>query len=364
MRPTGIIGFFVFCTVLLTSLHAIQYDKEFLVQRLKNMHNNASTSVLLHVHIPKVGGTALSIALSTECNCVGNKESMLMKKLCSDCPTVTGHHGFTKKYSYSRLTGWTFGLHVPYGKMVARTTKHRYIQNGLYPVFIILLREPFDRFISEATHLVKKNECFRDWSSKMNCMYSSHLSYRKHKPIEAFVADYAKLNLTYLIQNRETKMIGGKSDDFNMGFRFRSAVGSRWIPDDTPASIAAVGEEAINVITKSSHVLIGIHERFLEMICTLEILFGHLYRFNYNATVHSHKMKAVYDASREQTVNAHWRNTTVFTDWAERNQPDIKLYSVATQLFDAQFDAALELLRSLHAQGSSSLRAPHCESFL
>lgn len=231
-----------------TYLKSIQ---SILLQRILYLHYHSSDSVLLHVHIPKVGGTALSIALSSECQCQNKlKETLTMKNICKQCPRI-----HDQLYSYSRLNGWIFGLHAPYGVIADKIIKKKYHEKHITPVSIILLREPFDRFISECIHLVKRNECFRDWSAVLHCTHPKRLSYRAKKSITSFVYDYALYNMSLLLHNRQTKMIGGLNSDFNMKFVFRFEVGSRWLRNDSAASIVDTRIRAENLLLYSPNVV-------------------------------------------------------------------------------------------------------------
>lgn len=53
-------------------------NKTVISSRLQNLYSIANRSILVHLHIPKVGGSALSLALATECDCKPHKHFQLM----------------------------------------------------------------------------------------------------------------------------------------------------------------------------------------------------------------------------------------------------------------------------------------------
>ena len=182
-------------------------------RRLAHLQEHATSSVLVHVHVPKTGGTAVSIALSSNCSC--SLDSSGSKLHCSKCAQVfsrkkgenqSGHtRGRSRRgseravqehfdYSVSRLTGWRCGVHAPLSVMrhclgselqpsarltttattassvtnSASTTRattqsppptssagpegghYRLAESGFQAVFLLFLRSPFERFVSEA----------------------------------------------------------------------------------------------------------------------------------------------------------------------------------------------------------------------
>ena len=60
-----------------------QTNKTIISSRVQNLYSTANRSILVHLHIPKVGGSALSLALATECDCKPHKHFQLMVSLIS-----------------------------------------------------------------------------------------------------------------------------------------------------------------------------------------------------------------------------------------------------------------------------------------
>lgn len=147
----------------------------FLRRRLLSLRTLANTSVLVLVHVPKVAGTALSLALAADCRCAHGRRrkrlasgaSFPLSLLCRNCPRVWGEDGFSFPSSVSRVSGWRFGVHPSFAKLhlaLRNGTNTRLGERGIVPVFLVPLREPFARFVSEAAHEVRRNEVGVDWS--------------------------------------------------------------------------------------------------------------------------------------------------------------------------------------------------------
>ena len=71
--------------------------------RLNVFRKIANKLVLIHCHIPKAGGTALALALSTPCVC--RNTSKTINDMCS-CPAVEGPRGHKSQVTWSRVSGW------------------------------------------------------------------------------------------------------------------------------------------------------------------------------------------------------------------------------------------------------------------
>ena len=130
-------------------------------KKLERLHALANRTILVHEHIPKVGGTALSYVLSSECTC---EIKVRVQTSCTQCPLVYGWNGFSYQYSVSRATGWTFGMHAPFANLFDGLNQAQLAQNGLIPLYIVMLREPFARFVSEARTWVGRYQVAFDWS--------------------------------------------------------------------------------------------------------------------------------------------------------------------------------------------------------
>ena len=179
-----------------------------------------------------------------------------------------------------------------------------------------------------------------------------------------YVTTYSLLPMHYILHNRQTKYIGGKLSDFHFPrFLDRKEVGSIWLPKDTTSSIRSTMLSAMDILAHSPSVIVGIHERFLETVCILEILYGHVHSFHWNKEMHAHYKNLTYKPLKQKGRTDYYRNSTVFKNWQQRNGADIELYEYSKALFDVQFTEALLLLKKLNASGQY-IRAPHCHSFL
>ena len=141
----------------------LQVDDYHLViqKKLRRLYALANRTILVHEHIPKVGGTALSFALSSECVCVPRSR---VQTSCTQCPLVYGLDGFSHNYSVSRATGWSAGMHPPLAKLFDEFSQSEVARHGLLPTYIVMLREPFARFISEGLRWANKYQMTLDWS--------------------------------------------------------------------------------------------------------------------------------------------------------------------------------------------------------
>ena len=179
-----------------------------------------------------------------------------------------------------------------------------------------------------------------------------------------YITTYSLLPMHYILHNRQTKYIGGKLSDFNFRrFLDRNEVGSIWVPNDTISSIRSTMYSAMNILAYYPSVIIGIHEKFLETVCILEILYGHIHSFHWNKEMHAHYKNLTYKPMKQKRRADHYRNGTVFQNWRQRNEADIELYEYSKKLFDLQFSEALRQLKKLSAAGLH-IRVPHCQSFL
>jgi hypothetical protein len=363
------------CCVYVIGLDHEARDIELVMRnRIRQQQRLANITVLIHEHIPKVGGTALSLALTSECICRAHTHIQYM---CSRCPEVRSSSGFRFKYSVSRTSGWIFGIHPPLAKFIALINapkKRTQLQvNGLVPVYIIMLREPFARFISEAVNWVGSQQVGPDWGiwfETQRAPSMPNLDFEANeKPLLDYVTTYANLNMSFIFHNRQTKYIGGKIGDFRAHFNSRKEMGSIWLPHDSVESIHKVMETAEQIITYYPSVILGIHERFEETLCVLEIVYGHLWNFRWRRSRHAHNNKERtnnYNLTKEKEQVNMYRTkhaSTVYEPWKERNGADIELYNRAVAVFDIQFKQALVLFKEI-VDLEQSVRAPHCMRFV
>ena len=135
-------------------------------KKLWRLRTLAHRSIFVHEHIPKVGGTALALALSSECVCVARLD--FPQDTCQRCPRIYGKNGFSFSYTVSRASGWIFGLHPPLARYFtlfnSQRKRTKVARHGLLPVYVVMLREPFARFVSEARNWVGHQQVGVDWS--------------------------------------------------------------------------------------------------------------------------------------------------------------------------------------------------------
>lgn len=358
-------------------------ERSLMLNRFAHLQSKASKSVLVHVHIPKAGGTALSNALSTECKCSMERKASsgsVPIPTCRDCRSVRSKDT-RLPYSISRNTGWRLGVHTPYANMKYALGKPPYeiSESNISAAYIIMLRSPYERFISEATHWVGKPGQAVDWSI-VNDRNGTRVYYKGVQPSQLLQGNtpadiasntrlYASLPPHFVFHNRQVKTIGGSIYDFDMLFDPTKQLGSRW-RNRKGGSLNKVVERAQNVLRAVPDVLFGLQERFGEFICILEIIYGRLYRFHWDATTHSHsrkKHKVPYEGPTLQASGAEdpYADDQIYRIWARSNSADEKFYFYAERLFNVEFEVALEVLRERMKGAPQALKfAPHCRPFL
>lgn len=235
-------------------------------------------------------------------------------------------------------------------------------------MYIIPLREPFSRFISEAINQADVRGVGVDWSLyavRKNLYYKDFETIHNSNKIVKIVNYYARLPMQFTIHNRHSKMIGGQFSEFNYGFDGQKEIGTTWLPNDTKESITKVMENAYQILSYHSSVIIGSHAKFAEMICTIEIVFGHIYKFKWNPLRHSHTVNGKYKRNEERERVDRFRSemhSELLGNWTERNEADIELYARSVQLFDVQFAVALDILRNHRTHSMANY--PHCIPFI
>jgi hypothetical protein len=348
-----------------------------MVHRFMYLTAQAAKSILIHVHIPKAGGTALSAALSSNCQCTAEKKIVdgVAQPNCKACKKVKGKR-VSMSYSISRSTGWRLGVHSPYSVIRYALTmpKFNITQYNFNPVYVVMLRSPYDRFISEATRWVDKPGVAVDWSivnvkNGTKVFYSGISSTaldfgNTTAAMQKNVKLYASLPAHFIFHNRQSKMIGGAAQDFNMYFDPQIHLGSRW-RGRGDVGIDRVQERAYRALSAHSNVLFGLQERFAEFICILEIVYGRMYHFDWKPEVHSHNKKKAFTKKAGQGGNSRIYDET-HDIWLKNNAADVKLYFAAEMLFEVQFKVALDLLRNrVKRDGEGVLRTtPHCQGFI
>jgi hypothetical protein len=260
-----------------------------------------------------------------------------------------------------------------------------YAENGIVPIFIVMLRSPFERFVSEISRWGGNRGQAADWSivNKPANSNGSVVYYRgandsflraagqqneTDDQLRARLLLYASLPEHFIFHNRQVKMIGGMYPSFDMTFEPSRQVGSRW-REKRATNTTLILQRALYSISAQPSVILGIDERFAETVCLLEILYGHLYRFKWDPTVHSH--------DRDNSIDLHQRlqkkadmYPEVYSAWRVHNAAEEELYAAAVGIFDAQFQAALAVLASRSAGAGAGvnstqpvMRVPHCRQF-
>ena len=115
--------------------------------------------------------------------------------------------------------------------------------------------------------------------------------------------------------------------------------------------------------------MVGIQERFTETICILEILYGHLYPFNWQPNKHTHHKDKdtnpiLFNISNNRnTITKQQEYNDIYNIWAIKNQADIEFYQYITKVFDEQFKSALCLLTTTTTIHQRK-HVPHCLQYL
>jgi hypothetical protein len=68
--------------------------------KFKNLRESGFKTVLVHVHVPKAGGTALALALSSHCTCNTSKR---IGGSCIHCHRVVGNRGQLSRYGFIQV---------------------------------------------------------------------------------------------------------------------------------------------------------------------------------------------------------------------------------------------------------------------
>lgn len=353
-------------------------------QRIRLLHHQRTRLVSIHVHVPKAGGTALAYALASSCNC--SQKHTLSKdtsNVCSDCRRVLVRHktlpGWVRfPCTFSRVTGWPCGIaHAPLAllRILPYCTGQYTIEQRGKPVYIIMLRDPWKRFVSEWRTWGGYRLSTLDWSAvslppnkNLSFPYWNHSQIILHPAIpkmpsmRASLEDMIALPESFILHNRYIKMIGGESSDFFFNFS-RETIGSRWVGRGDKAETDRIYARALFHLQRSPNVLPLLQDRFQESLCILEVVLGSQQRFDWEDKRHAH------GAAYTITDSLHTPSPR-YADWALKNAADLKLYNDTQIIFEVQLGRALLFLRdriraAKGGKGASRLlavEAPHCES--
>jgi hypothetical protein len=168
---------------------------------------------------------------------------------------------------------------------------------GYNPLAIMMIRDPFDRYVSEILKWTDHKGKALDWSvdfQEINKQFEPFfLQHRVEDVNNRLLFMFANLSDDdFILPNRQIKMIGGQREHFNMGFNTDKTYGSRWHVDPNISPKDYLDQVLIStwkIVTEETGVLLGIHEQFEEFLCLLEIVFGEHYQFLWNNQVHTHE---------------------------------------------------------------------------
>lgn len=386
--------------------------------RIKQLWQQRNRLVTIHVHAPKAGGTALAYALASSCNCTN--KFLLAKdsaNVCTDCRRVLIRHRSLPGWirfpcTFSRVTGWPCSVaHAPLAllRLLPECTPEHTIEMRGKPLFVIMLRDPWQRFVSEWKSWGGYRLNTLDWSAVAlpheNVTFPFHNKSQVafHPAVvrreRALLEDLVSLPAEFILHNRYTKMIGGVASDFDFTFN-RTKIGSRWVGGAGDAPLVSPGkgngsypgtmrlqhDRALQSMQRTPNVLPLLQERFAESLCILEVILGGMQKFTWAAKNHSHgALLGAYHGpdpgpllggrgrslagSRDKTqAKKKQREYTAedYPQWSAKNADDLLLYDHAVKIFHVQLRSALRFLGNrLAVRGPSILpqiqrQQPHC----
>jgi len=351
-----------------------------MAERMGHLNSTSSQAVLVHVHIQKASGTALAATLSTACQChkvnlVSPSRVHYTADHCRYCPKITGYQS-TSPMTVNRLAGgrWVCGIHPPLDVMQACLRKRldpkpsdmtnaaavaEFDSQQLRPMYIVMLREPWARFLSEIKQAKEPK------NKKGSNIFTGIADWQCALPkARTKISGLTRIPDRYIAQNRHLKMIGGVRSDFEMreqaGVQEKKGNFTRWSGQNTDAYRRVLLSTALRRLAQEPSILIGISEKFTEAICSLEVLYGHLYEFTWQEEQHSHNKRRDYNSTVSMTATAE-----DYEQWSSINKFDLALYEAATALFEIQFNATLVLMRErLRAGELTEKQVPHCLRFI
>ncbi len=373
--------------------NSIENTNTSVIERFRYLKSIISSSILVHMHIPKAGGTALALALSSNCDCKvvnisGNTES---KPSCTNCDRVKSEK-YDHIYTINRATGWKCGVHPPLSVMEYLLEDDQssisITKKGFHPVYIIMLREPFDRFISESLKWTDLRGHAVDWSMTVHKtptpnkkLKKDNLSSISFPPNVEILMQYAKQDdEKFILPNRQVKMIGGVMGNFDMTFKLsKRKNGSRWISSMNSTTESLLRAKLI--LANRKDVIFGIYEQFEEFLCMLELLFGEKFSFKWYPDVHSHNQVGLslilkkkneinvvspFNSSMlkpQQDYNNYRNYQPLANIWMKHNHEDIELHLYAVDLFQHQFQLLIDFVKE-DIERYHPAHFPHCRGFI
>jgi hypothetical protein len=300
---------------------------------------------------------------------------------CRNCKRIIGNNGDSFRYSYSRLSGWPCGLgHPPLAWLYNLPCDKPYTFRdiGLYPVYIVMLRDPFDRFYAETLHWCTPGSCM-DWRTNVDiekCLLRRRNRHSSRYKVEfddsCLLEANANVSDRLMIHNRMVKMIGGLVEyfDLNVNGHTVGKEASRWsVKNESNEFMTEIQNRAIELVKRDFNIIILIQEYFEQSLCVLEILYGHLYRFKWDPHSHSHngeeqkdgQLYGRHDIMKESDA---YRKSEAYLIFERKNSYDCQFYNASVDSFHRQFRVVLEFFRRNTTQSSHMKNVPHCIPYL
>lgn len=347
---------------------------------LCRMRAESSRTIIVHMHIPKSGGTAFALALKSECSC--RQIPRPQKGYCKECPHVLPNSelpvteltqnlwtmenrsfsppyttncrtynassrwfGFQKRnrtytfYSQNRLTsGWPCGVHVGYARL--RMCCHRLNLPGIKHVMVTLFREPLARFVSEFYQVAYNRRVISSWDWCLN----------RIPPLS--LTEFFGASVSYPFQSRMTKLLSGSPIQ-------TGAAGEDWT---LPGVRESALERALGVVRSTEDFMFGLAE---ELDSTLE-LFQFVFRRSFTApsSCHSHQNSSGCAQVQLGIHDLHGKPLELTTEqkssFHENNREDKLVYDLASRIFNERIEA----MRSLKSLGSEFSIDRKCATLL
>lgn len=340
----------------------------------------AARTIVVHLHIPKSGGTAFALALKSECDC--NKIPRPQKGYCKWCPhvipdnekpvqqftqnlwtseNVTYHppysancrtynassrfFGFSRKnrtktfYSQSRLTsGWPCGVHVGYARL--RECSKRKQLKGIKHVMVTLFREPLARYVSEFYQVAYNRHVIWSWDWCMN----------RTEPLS--MTQFFAMPVSFPFQGRVTKLLSGSPIQ-------TGAAGEDWtIPGVREKAL----KRALGVVQSTEDFVFGLAH---ELDLTLELLeFTFRHSFKAPSACHSHQNASGCAKVELGLHDLEGKSLTLTSEqkalFERNNMEEKKVYDLAVKIFYSRINA----MRSLQSLGSDNAIDRRCSILL
>lgn len=343
---------------------------------------NAARTIVVHMHIPKSGGTAFALALKSECRC--RQIPRPRRGFCKECPHVlpdpelpvttfrqnlwaaknrsflppyavncktynasSRWFGFSKRnraytfYSQNRLTsGWPCGVHVGYSRL--RMCCHRLQLPGIKHVIVTIFREPLARYVSEFYQVAYNRRVISSWDWCMN----------RIPPLS--MTEFFAMPVSYPFQSRMTKLLSGSPVQ-------TGAAGEDWT---TPGVRQEALQRALGVVRSTEDFLFGLAE---ELELTLEMFqFAFRRTFKVPSSCHSHQNSTQAGCAKVELGlhDLHGKPLTLTREqmklFEKNNREEKTIYELAKKMFHERIEA----MRSLQSLGTDFAIDRRCSRIL